>query len=431
MKWAEDDLLEAGACAVLAVRPALDVFSARSPGLSLFAVTPAVALGLGVLFVAVVVAVRRLRDREPLWPDPGLRAPHLWLLAAYGIGLGSALWLHGASGAATGLREVVRVASIIAALLVVLWWVQGDPARYRRGWAYLSTGVAVPVGVALWQLFTQTGYLETEGLNRLRGSFSHPNSLGPFLAVFVLIAVAGLPAARGRARAGRFGLAVGLTFVAALTLSRTAALVLATGLVALVAFQLRRASWRELLWGPAAIAVGGLLALAWAGNVARERFTDLSPGEVLETLRTGASVNSITWRALNWDTLVRLGLEHPWLGHGIGMTTVLNPDLSAESGVPSNAHNDFVRLFFEAGVAGLVCYLIYGALLARWLLGRVRPASRGRWATASAVAAAWLALFFLTLGLPELSLQTAVLYSLYGLIALLCAPEGGAENAAR
>jgi cytochrome bd-type quinol oxidase subunit 2 len=112
----------------------------------------------------------------------------------------------------------------------------------------------------------------------------------------------------------------------------------------------------------------------------------------------------------------------------MGMTTVLNPLVSSENGVPFNAHNDFVRFFFEAGVLGLFCYLMYGLLISRWAIRQAREASAARWASAFAVAATWVALFFLTGGTPELSLQTAILYELYGMLALLAVPIAGSMS---
>ena len=121
--------------------------------------------------------------------------------------------------------------------------------------------------------------------------------------------------------------------------------------------------------------------------------------------------------------LIGLGLEHPVTGrYGAGMTTVLNPIVSSENGVPFNAHNDFVRFFFEAGVLGLGCYLIYGLLIGRWVVRRAREAPPERTSSAFAVAASWIALFFLTGGTPELTADCGILFELYGMIALLASP---------
>ncbi len=412
--------LEATAFAVLAVRPALDVFSERRYGLSEFAVSPAVVFGLVVLWVAAVAALARARAGRPLWPSPRLLHAHVWLFAAYGLAFVSGARLYGGVGAATGIRELVRVASIVAAFLIVLWWVADGPGCFSRGWVYLVAGLVVPVGVAVWQWETGTGDLAVPGLNRLRGTFSHPNSLGPYLVPFILAALGGLASASGVRRIARVACAAGLALLLAHTYSRTALLVLVTGLAVLPVLHSQRFGWKGLIRGLVVVVLIGGMTWWLARDVIRERFATIAiTRAVWDAARTGQSENSFTWRLINWGGLVALGLEHPVAGHGAGMTMVLNPLVNAETGVPFNAHDDFVRFFFEGGVAGLVCYLIYGVLFSSWLLARARAAPPARAAGAYAVAAAWIALFFLTAGTPELSLQTAVQYELYGMAGLL------------
>jgi O-antigen ligase len=412
------------AFAVLAVRPSLDMFSERRLGLSEFAVNPAVVFGLAILWVTAVLALVRARSGQRIWPDRSLLRAHLALLAAYGIAFLSGVRLYGATGMATGVRELVRVASIVAAFLIVLWWAEVDPARYRRGWAYLVVGMLVPVATALWQWATGTGDLHVEGLNRLQGTFSHPNSLGPYLVPFILFAVGGLTVSGRRGQLARVLWAAALTVLLALTYSRTAVMVLLTGLIMLPVLYSRRFGSAGLL--RALAVVGVLVALGWwlAGGLIAQRFSDVPLGSAaLEAARTGDAENSFVWRLINWGGLVSMGLAHPFGGHGAGMTLVLNPLINQETGIPFNAHDDFVRFFFEGGILGLACYLLYGALLCGWVISRARMGAARRAAGAYAVAAAWVAMFFLTAGTPELSLQTAVQYELYGMAALLVAPE--------
>src|SRR5205085_1196493 len=113
--------------------------------------------------------------------------------------------------------------------------------------------------------------------------------------------------------------------------------------------------------------------------------------------------------------LIALGLDNPVTGHGLGMTTVLNPVTDFATGLPYTAHDDFVRIFFEAGAAGLLCYLLYGTLLARWALTKARRAQAPHSSSAVAITAALVALFFLTAGTPEWGTQTAVQFEVYGM----------------
>lgn len=418
-RWKER-ALSVSVFAILAVRSALDLFSdSRDPTASL-ALRPASALGLAIMLVAAVLAAARIRSSRPLWPDGELRRAHYWLFAAYGIGLLAGAWGYGFEGLQVGLREAARVGSTIAALLLVLWWVEDRPERYQVGWAWLTLGTILPLSLAAYQYFTGTGYLETQGLNRLRGTFSHPNSLGPFLVPFILFALGEIPAASWRGRFARLAFSAALIVVLFLTYSRTALLVLITGAAILPVLYARRLGARAV--GKGVIALVLLVAIGWGlgARIIKERFAGLATEGALEAVEGGPSENSFTWRLLNWGILVRLGMEHPVIGHGAAMTTVLNPLVNVDyGGKPFNAHNDYVRFFFESGALGLVCYIIYGIMLCRWALRRARKASARAAPGAFAIAAALLGLTFLTLGTTELSLQTAILYQLYGMLALL------------
>ncbi len=266
---------------------------------------------------------------------------------------------------------------------------------------------------------------------RIQGTFSHANSLAQFLASLILVAVAGVP--RGRDRGWRLAAALGLSLLLALTYSRTGVLVLATGLVALIALQLRAAvgeggglsgGKRALVRGALVLAVFMLLGWLVAGGVIRERFADISfSSAAWQGAAAGVSENSFTWRLINWRGLIELGMAHPWTGHGAMMTTHLNPLYNQYNGVPFNAHNDFVRFFFEGGVLGLICYVVYGALLCRWAIRRAsQPGQRPE---GFGVAAALAAMIFLTGGTTEVSLHTANQYTLYSLLALVILPAPG------
>jgi len=417
-RWPEA-LLDICAVLILAVRPSLDAFGARRFDVPILAVNPAVLFGVGVILVGIINVIRRAQIGLPVWPLPSLGRIHAWLIAAYAVGLLSGARLYGSQGEINGGREVIRVASILFAFLMVLWWVERDDRRIRKGWTLLFVGLAIPVMVACWQFITGTGNLETEGLNRLQGTLSHPNSFGLFLVPFILTLVGGAadgPPKRSLAKGAGAG---ALSVLLALSYSRTAVLVLAAGLAVLPILHARRFGWVGLR--RAIILVTVLIGLGWsaAGDLVRERFKDIQIGpEVLEAAQSGESENSLGWRLINWGVLIQLGREHPWFGHGAGMTTVLNPLVSPFNGVPFNAHDDFVRFFFEAGLAGLACYIVYGILLCSWALTQARSAPRGQAAAAYAVAACILAMFFISVGTVELSLNTAILYELYGMLAL-------------
>lgn len=421
---------------VLVVRPSLDAFSGRTLGTGAFYVNPAVVVGAGVALAAVRLAISRGRRGLPVWPSSRLRTAHVWLAGAYVVAALSGALLYGGAGLSLGLRELTRLSGVVGAFLLVAWWVTDDPRRVTRGWTFVAFGVVPPVATACWQLATGTGYSETEGLNRLQGTFAHPNTLALFLTPLCVVAVA---AALLNSAGRRFwlGLSVAIAILVALTSSRTGLLCLVIGSALVPFLGLWHSGGRELRRALATLAL--MLGAAWlaVGGAVRLRFGNLSTAALAsQAIENASPENSLEWRVVNWTTLVRMGLQHPWLGHGAGMTEVLNPIVNQNTGIPFNAHDDFVRFFFEAGVIGLACYCLYGVWLTVWLVGRLRQPRVEARPVVAGVAATFVAMFFLTAGTPELSLQTAVQYLLYGLIALSLptlpreAPHGPAQGAA-
>lgn len=422
--------MEAGVLLALTIRPWVDAFSERRLGLGVFALNPAVLLGLAVLAIAVISGINRAREGNSLWPVKGLGWAHIWLCAAYTVATLAGWGFYGAVGASEGGRELVRVASIIAAFLLVLWWVREDASRYRRGWFYLVAGCALPVVVGVWQWITGSGFLETAGFNRVQGTFSHPNSFGQYLIPFIAFGLAAVTAPQARHRVLLAAVTALLTWLSFLTYSRTVVLVLAATLVSFVVLRSRyRVGIGSLVWSSGFIAMFGIVTWLLAGNVIRERFANVSLGRsAVDAALSGASENSYEWRLINWSVLIRLGMEHPVVGHGAGMTTVLNPIVNSDNGVPFNAHNDFVRFFFEGGVLGLTGYLLYVLLLCGWVVRRALRSSPNGPPWAAAIASAWVGMLFLTAGNTELSLHTADLFALYGMLALTVGREDPNPN---
>jgi len=422
-------VLEVSAISILAVRPSLDAFSARQLGL--FHGNPAVALGVSLILVAAALAIDRAKAGLRIWPDRKVLSAHLWLFLAVGIGGFSGARLYGVSGLEVAAREAIRVISIVSAFLLISWWVTDPAVPRRRGWIYLVAGLVPPMLAAIWQLVTGSGYLETQGLNRLQATFSHPNSFGAFLVPLCLLTVCAGTLGAGAARRMLLIAAAFLMILLVLTFSRTGLLALALGAATIPLLQMRRAGVRNsarLLFVLVALLAVGWLAV---GGLIRQRFAELSPGQALsQGFNPAVDENSLQWRLVNWGVLIRLGLQHPWFGHGAGMTEVLNPVINQNTGTPFNAHDDFVRFFFETGIVGLMAYLLYGVSLGRWLIHMARRATGSLLASTLAVTVSFLALFFFTGGAPELSLQTAVQYELYALMALSL-PEVARDGTAR
>jgi hypothetical protein len=78
-------------------------------------------------------------------------------------------------------------------------------------------------------------------------------------------------------------------------------------------------------------------------------------------------VNSLSWRLNLWRYALDLAAHRPVIGIGLGSFPTYSPKLV---GSPVTPHNDFVRVFAEMGIVGLIPYLwLCGTLL--WALYRL------------------------------------------------------------
>ena len=420
--YGEATAAEVGSFLILAVRPSLDIFSERRFGLGPFVSSPSVVLGLVILTLAVLIALRRGSRGERLWPDSAVWKTHLCLLIAYGIAIASGARLYGSTGIAQGIREAMRVLSVLAGFLIVWWWATISGVKYRRGWVFLALGAVVPIVLSLWQLRSGEGFSDILGVHRIQGTFSHPNAFAQYLVPFILVLIAAFPSRGPLERIISGCLAVGLTALLMLSYARTAILALVLGLITVPLLQARRLNIAATIRTLGAATALALAVWFFAADVIRERFSALSFGrDAIVAAQLGESENSLGWRLINWGVLISMGSQHALTGHGAGMTTVLNPLTNSDNGVPFNAHDDFVRFFFEAGLVGLLFFGLYTVLLCRWSIRLSRELPLQYAPPALGVASAVLALTLLTGGTTELSLQTADLYQIYGMLALLAA----------
>jgi O-antigen ligase len=126
--------------------------------------------------------------------------------------------------------------------------------------------------------------------------------------------------------------------------------------------------YRRLLAVAALLVILATLVAPGATHKAQQRFGDL-------TSRSEANdSNSWTWRVDQWSAIIPYGFDKPLTGQGFGSysrvtvrhfghfnrryPTVQDPKLGVFSRTGFTAHNDYVRMFVEMGVPGLVLWVL-------------------------------------------------------------------------
>jgi putative inorganic carbon (HCO3(-)) transporter len=384
---------------LLAIRPCLDQFhgSATSSG-------PAASLaGLAILGVGVPwLAIRWSRSTGP--------RPNAFALGYSAFAVAGLLSLVSAPHRAEAAGEWLRI-SAVAVMLLVLSYIISDRDRARSVITVVYLSSVVPLLVALGQAAKHGVSTDSEGIARVKGTFTQANNLGLFLAMLCIFACGLLPHVRGRARMALVAwLGLGGS-VLVMTLSRSAWAATLAGLLLIGVLQARRA-----------IIVGALVMIAAVLVVApvRDRITNLGN----ERSATGGAGNSLVWRLDHWKETGPLIERNPVTGVGLKMIPVLIDDSKV-------AHNDYLRALVETGVVGFVCYLL--VLVGLFRVARAAALERRGtegWSVGAAVGLLGTAVGFAVFAIGGNAISQGVtLWALGALVAATraatWAPDGG------
>jgi O-antigen ligase len=257
------------------------------------------------------------------------------------------------------------------------------------------------------------------------GFFANRNHLGSFLATSLPLAacLAARWAGRGRARV-LFWLAAGLGFAlvvavgVATTGSRAGLLLVVIGAAGSVLVALRaRAKTPSPLWRFSALVAPAIFALLAGGIVLLA--IDPAAEHALEQ-RTGPELRF----SLN-PGVAQAGLVFAPLGSGVGsFATVYQMFEPVEAMGPAfvnHAHDDFIEVWLEAGVAGVA---LIAAFLAWWVAATWRVVQDGRTRAAALSLAGSLVVGMLLIhSLVDYPLRTPALLTLFAFACGLIVPE--------
>lgn len=341
---------------------------------------PSVAVGRWLLaLLAVVIIVLR--------PQPSRGGPAgLALVALFAVGLlslwpraggslavplGGELALRLPADLGSGVTELLRLG-----LLILAWQAA---VRVRRGALVvgLVAGVAW-LALAAWQDYLPN-LLAGDARWRVFAGFINPNQFAAYVVLVIplcaacwawtapdgpvvrWLSAAGLarPALAARVAAG--AVLVGALLALGLTGSRGGLLAFGAGLVAAAVALAASGRRRVAAWVGAGLLVAVLLALL---GPLRTRFVEMA-----------AQSHSQQFRLLTWGGTWDLVRAYPWLGCGLGGWTLAYGPF-ARGAFTQHAHHDWLGIWAETGVGGLIALAAFYLLVARaaWRQMARRPA---------------------------------------------------------
>jgi O-antigen ligase len=317
--------------AILLARASLD---AAKIGAGSIDATGALSVVFVIAAVFWLLAQRRDPDAGPS-ATASLMPPLVALVAA------AALGLLISKDPLVSAVEWVRLGTLVA-IVAVLGRILKDERMVRLGLLAVLGSAVVPIMVAAVQALRGGGLVNTEGLDRIRGTFAHSNPFASYLFLMITLAVAIFPHVSRRWKIALVPYVLACGGLLVLTYTRGAWVALIVALLVIAWLQDRRIFLFLL---------AAFVALAILVPSVGVRLSDLSQEEKV----TGAPGNSLVWRFSHWREV--LGLQtNPLIGIGLREVELHDPSQVLP-------HNDLVRVYVEMGVVGLAAYLWLAVVL--------------------------------------------------------------------
>ena len=241
-----------------------------------------------------------------------------------------------------GIIELFKYVSILAVYLIILYLNSKEESFGSTITKAMILSAIVPLSVGLYQIIFKkgfsSGFSSEEGLNRVYGTFVHPNSY----AFYLLIIIVTIFIYNQKYRRDKFFYLIGAVALLELYFTYTRSAWLGMALMVVSYVFLSDISFNKK------ISFGILLIILSIPiyNLTYQRFANVLSGSMEES--------SLATRLYIWKGMFTIYKERPVIGYGIGSfkyysDIVLNWRIEA--------HNDYLRLLFETGIIGLLAYL--------------------------------------------------------------------------
>ena len=246
-----------------------------------------------------------------------------------------------------GLNSIIEFIRIISIFL--LYFLAYKLIEDKKDFYLLLKVILIsyifPALVAIIQLIGGWGLPDDfGGFERIYGTFVHPNPFA-FYTFFILAITLSLLLAK---KQNLYILPVAITtFLLIATYTRSA---IACLFIFILFFGIFK--YRKLLL----IGIVFFISLYFFSDIFRERLWELISLD---------PYGSIVWRFRLWIDILPISLWQPWLGHGLGTFPNIVEYYRGFSWGSLDAHNDYLKIFVENGIIGLLSYLaiIIGLLI--------------------------------------------------------------------
>ena len=323
---------EAGFLCLIFIRSSLDFIKnfTGAGGLNIAGVVSLLLIVLGVFYILYRrINVLRFEDS----------APFLVFLGIAGLSIAYS------PDRQSSVEDWLRLLSVYS-VYILTRTIFTTEVKIRKALNAVLLSALIPVLLAYIQLVTGVGTVNDGGLDRIVGTFLHPNAFASYLLVILIFSFAQLMESNQFVRNKILMPVVLLSMgVFIMTLSRGAWIVFV--LAMLLMGMLR---YRKILgFFPPMVVAAVFLIPGIRGRIMDVIDPSFSKGR-----------SAWEWRLETWSEIGPMVQQRPIFGHGLATVEV-------EFGILT--HNDYLRLLVETGALGLLAYLGLSFFLLRstWL----------------------------------------------------------------
>jgi putative inorganic carbon (hco3(-)) transporter len=261
----------------------------------------------------------------------------------------------------------------------------------------LLLSATIPVCLGLYQVVFSKGNHATLGLNRIYGTFTHPNVFAEYLVILFFVTIYFISVYK----LNKVLLSAIILFLVIIlleifsTYTRGVWIALAVSFVIFIIFH---KGFKKLIY----LAFIVIISLSFLQKI-QARFADLKQLRPYEQ-------SSWEWRIKMWSKTLGDIKENPVIGHGLGMY---------DKKFLFMAHNDYLRLAYEIGILGLITYLLFLLFILCPSMRRAMQEKNSSLKTAHITIASLLIAFLIMGAVDNLARSTLILLYMFCVIGAL------------
>lgn len=237
-----------------------------------------------------------------------------------------------------GIDEWIKYISLLSMYILAYEFSMQDQIYGMKIIKIIIFSSVMPLTFGLYQIITNRLYVGPEGFGRVNSTFVHPNQFAFYIIIVIICCSIMLMTQKKKKLIIISILALSiLELVLTYTRGAWVGLAIAFG-IAIIRMKYKG----KYKFAPLIIA-----AILIFGNTILDRFSGIFSSQ--------KEVSSLATRLYIWKNMIAEAIKSPFFGHGLGsFTDYSNMILKWKI----EAHNDYLKIFFETGIVGLIVFIL-------------------------------------------------------------------------